>query len=88
MAVKKSGNTGKSTSKSNTKAAENNVTPINAGNLGNVLQKQIQPELVEAVRLRAYQIYEQRGREHGLDFEDWIRAEEEILSRYQKAKSA
>lgn len=32
----------------------------------------------EQVRLRAYQLYEERGRESGHEEEDWLRAEEEI----------
>jgi len=32
----------------------------------------------EAIRVRAYQLFEQRGRTHGHDIEDWFRAEAEI----------
>jgi hypothetical protein len=32
----------------------------------------------EQIRLRAYQLYEERGRENGHEVEDWLRAEEEI----------
>jgi hypothetical protein len=32
----------------------------------------------EIVRVRAYQLYEQRGKEDGHDLEDWLRAEEEL----------
>ncbi len=35
----------------------------------------------EYIRLRAYQIYEQRGREDGHDLEDWYQAEAEIFGR-------
>ena len=34
----------------------------------------------ERVRRRAYELYEERGREHGHAEEDWFRAEAEILS--------
>ena len=34
----------------------------------------------ELIRLRAYQLYEDRGREDGHADEDWLRAETEILS--------
>jgi hypothetical protein len=34
----------------------------------------------EAIRYRAYQLFEKRGRQHGYDFEDWVRAEAEVLS--------
>jgi len=32
----------------------------------------------EAIRLRAYQLFEQRGRTHGHDVEDWFRAAAEV----------
>ena len=38
------------------------------------------PGLQGRVALRAYQLFESRGRVHGLDLEDWFRAEKEILS--------
>ena len=37
-------------------------------------------ELEYQIRLRAYQLYEARGREDGHELEDWLRAEEEITS--------
>jgi len=33
----------------------------------------------QAVRLRAYAIYEQRGRQHGRDLDDWLIAEAEVV---------
>lgn len=35
----------------------------------------------EYIRERAYQLYEQRGRQDGHDVEDWLEAEAEILGR-------
>jgi hypothetical protein len=35
----------------------------------------------EVIRLRAYKIYEQRGREHGHDLEDWLTAKAEIVGK-------
>ena len=32
----------------------------------------------EIIRVRAYQLYERRGKEDGHDLEDWLRAEEEL----------
>ena len=32
----------------------------------------LSPDLQEAIRSRAYSIYEQRGREHGHDIDDWL----------------
>ena len=37
--------------------------------------------LEEQVRALAYDFFERRGREHGHDVEDWLRAEEMILAR-------
>lgn len=38
--------------------------------------------LDEEIRQRAYEIYEERGGNHGLDQDDWYRAEQEVLARY------
>ena len=35
-------------------------------------------ELERQIRLRAYELYEARGREDGHDLDDWLRAKEEI----------
>jgi hypothetical protein len=35
----------------------------------------------DRTRERAYELYESRGREHGQDEQDWLRAEQEILKR-------
>ena len=35
-------------------------------------------DLAEQIRHRAYELYEQRGREDGHEVEDWLRAEEEV----------
>lgn len=37
--------------------------------------------LEEEIRTRAYDLYEQRGRQDGNDLEDWVQAETEILAR-------
>jgi hypothetical protein len=39
----------------------------------------------EAIRCRAYERYEQRGREHGRDLDDWFCAEAEVLTRFGAA---
>jgi len=37
-------------------------------------------ELLERkIRLRAHQLYDERGQVEGLDLEDWVRAESEVL---------
>jgi hypothetical protein len=39
------------------------------------------PELEHQIRLRAYELYEARGREGGHEEEDWLRAEEELTEK-------
>ena len=45
-------------------------------------------ELEEAVRRRAYQIYEERGLAKGLEVEDWLQAEAELLEAQRGPKAA
>jgi hypothetical protein len=47
-----------------------------------------EPELEEAIRRRAYQLYEERGREDGHAEEDWRRAEAEIQGKRSKSEAA
>jgi hypothetical protein len=35
----------------------------------------------DRIRERAYELYETRGRTHGQDEQDWLRAEQEIIRR-------
>jgi hypothetical protein len=58
-------------SKSATPSPEVTETPVHKVALG--------PDPQEVIRLRAYAIYEQRGREHGHDLDDWLRAEAEVV---------
>jgi hypothetical protein len=44
--------------------------------------------LRDIIRLRAYGLYEARGREHGHDLDDWLQAEAEILGTKRKATAA
>ena len=46
------------------------------------------PGMEEEIRRRAYELYEERGRQEGFHEEDWVRAETEILSRHKREKSA
>jgi Protein of unknown function (DUF2934) len=45
-----------------------------------------QPDLDAAIRLRAYELYLQRGCLEGFEQEDWLTAEREVLAR--RAQSA
>jgi len=38
--------------------------------------------LEDEIRLRAYLLYEQEGRQEGRDNEYWLRAESEVLEQY------
>jgi hypothetical protein len=46
-----------------------NVVPIN---------------LEDEIRRRAYEIFQERGSVAGNEHEDWLRAEREVLARYQQ----
>ena len=43
------------------------------------------PDLQEQIRLRAYGLYEQHGRNEGHELDDWLQAESEVTQ--QKAKT-
>jgi DUF2934 family protein len=45
-------------------------------------------ELHEQVRLRAYELYEARGREDGHEVGDWLQAEWEVAMQQSKALAA
>ncbi len=44
--------------------------------------------LQEEIRRRAYEFYEQRGRESGHELEDWLRAEEEVTRDTRRRTAA
>jgi hypothetical protein len=46
------------------------------------------PNVEDQVRRRAYELYEQRGREDGHDVEDWLRAEEEVTHKRSRHVAA
>ena len=45
-------------------------------------------ELEHQIRLRAFELYEARGREDGHEVEDWLRAEEEIAVKKFRTATA
>ena len=45
-------------------------------------------ELEHQIRLRAYELYEARGREDGHELEDWFRAKEEITIKKFRTAAA
>ena len=46
------------------------------------------PEVLERIRTRAHEIFEQRGRQDGHDLDDWLRAETEVTGRKVKTTAA
>ncbi len=45
------------------------------------------PEMLEQIRARAHELFEQRGREEGHDLDDWLQAEAEVTQQLQKQKA-
>ena len=41
----------------------------------------MEPLLEKRVQVRAYELYEQRGKRQGLALQDWLEAEAEVLAR-------
>jgi len=46
------------------------------------------PEMLERIRARAHELFEQRGREQGHDLDDWLQAEAELTQEKAKTKAA
>jgi Protein of unknown function (DUF2934) len=46
------------------------------------------PEMLEQIRARAYELFEQRGGEPGHDLEDWLKAEAEVTQQGAETKAA
>jgi len=47
-----------------------------------------QSDLEAKIRVRAYELYQDRGSAPGLDLEDWLRAEREVLARQTHQQTA
>jgi hypothetical protein len=45
-------------------------------------------ELQEQIRRRAYELYEQRGRDDGRDLDDWLQAESDVTAEKAKTVAA
>jgi hypothetical protein len=48
----------------------------------------LDPQRREAIRRPAFQIYQQRGMKDGLDVEDWLQAETELLDSERGSSAA
>lgn len=68
------------------------VTPIGQGSSGAETNTRsfhsVDQRIEEEIRVRAYELFEQRGRQEGSHDEDWARAEAEVLAKYRRDKSA
>jgi len=77
---------------------QSTVTPIAQGsNVAEAGNRTFQPaehrtsgdqRIQEEIRIRAYELFEQRGRLEGFHHDDWARAEAEVLAKYRRDKSA
>ena len=45
-------------------------------------------DLQEQIRRRAYELYEERGKNNGHDLADWLQAESEVTQQRAKAMAA
>lgn len=52
------------------------------------LSRHTSTDLEEQIRLRAYQLYKDRGEVPGYEIEDWLQAEAEIRSPQEVQKAA
>jgi len=44
--------------------------------------------LEEEIRRRPFELYEERGREHGHDIDDWVRAKAEVTGSAVETRAA
>jgi len=51
-------------------------------------QTEPSPEMLEQIRVRAHELFEQRGREEGHDLDDRLQAEAEVTQQSAKTKVA
>ena len=88
----------KTTPKQTTGQPASTVTPIGAAGNGRETQSRgnvpadhkahSDHRIEEEIRIRAYELFELRGRHEGFHDEDWARAEAEVLAKYRRDKSA
>ncbi len=69
--------------KSTKKTEANAETPARNVEVVETTTVTVEPvDMQDAIRARAYELFAERGYEHGHDREDWLRAESEVLSRF------
>jgi hypothetical protein len=57
------------------------------GKPGNVQEALTSAPTVEEIRVRAYEIYIERGQRDGEDLENWLQAEKELTENIRKPRS-
>ena len=67
------------------RAAEHVHSPLSTAE---TLATESHPNFEVEIRRRAYELYEQRGREDGHDLDDWLRAETEITAKNARTAAA
>lgn len=55
--------------------------PAPAQRIEPVRQSAVRENIEDEIRQRAYELYEERGRQEGFHEEDWKRVEQEVLAR-------
>lgn len=70
---------GKIAAVSSQKEIASNVTPIRRASNSDAHPSPLPLHMEQTVRRRAYELYEQRGREDGHAQEDWLHAEAEVV---------
>ena len=79
-------------SKQGAAQTKSTVTPIAQANTGTDSKSRgfqsMDHRIEEEIRIRAYELFEQRGRQEGFHDEDWARAEAEVVAKYRRDKSA
>ncbi|HEV2116104.1 MAG TPA: DUF2934 domain-containing protein [Terriglobales bacterium] len=70
--------------KARTPRTTSSVTPINRkpSEVKEMRKSSGNGNLEEEIRRRAYELFQERGGEHGRHHEDWLRAEAEVRARY------
>lgn len=56
------------------------MNPISLIDLAN--KQPMEPLVEKEVQVRAYELYEQRGKGQGFALQDWLEAEAEVLARF------
>lgn len=92
MAIKASNKSRKTPSSKGAAQQKSTVTPIGQGSSSTEANprglQSVDQRIEEEIRIRAYELFEQRGRQEGFHDEDWARAESEVLAKYRRDKSA